>query len=286
MESIVITAPAKVNLRLEITGRRADGYHELRTIFQKVALYDEITLSQSAAGGISLSLDNPDLPADRTNLAYRAAELLHDHCRVEFGVAIHIRKRIPAGAGLGGGSSDAAAVLDGCNRLFGLGLGIATLQRLALRLGADVPFFLSPWATANAAGIGEILTPTHLAPDVWFLIVFPRFSISTAWAYATFSKDIILTKPRKNITLPYSVADIHELCLLLYNDFERVALPRYPALAAIKKQLLLEGAAGALLSGSGSAVFGVFDNAQACHDAARKLAASIDGDLFIAANLH
>ena len=285
MESIVINAPAKVNLRLEIIGKRPDGYHELSTIFQKIGLFDELILTKSAASSISLTVNNPNIASNNTNLAYRAAELLQRHCGVNFGVSIVLKKQIPAGAGLGGGSSDAAAVLDGCNRLFGLGLDLATLQRLALGLGADVPFFLAPWATANASGVGEILSQACLAPDLWFIIVFPRFSISTAWAYSTFSKDIILTKTRKNINLPYSIAGLSELRLLLHNDFERVALPRYPEIAEIKKRLVQAGADGALLSGSGSSVFGVFESNQVCLEAARQLEKTIDGDIFIAPNL-
>ena len=286
MESIVISTPAKINLRLEIIGRRPDGYHEINTIFQKIGLFDEITISKTAVRGISLTVDSPNLPADSTNLAYRAAELIQNHCRIDFGVSLGLKKRIPAGAGLGGGSSDAAAVLNGCNRLFELGLPLETLQKLALRLGADVPFFLTPWATANAAGVGEILTQARLAPELWFIIVFPRFSISTAWAYSAFSQDIILTKTRKNINLQYSIAGINELRLLLHNDFERVAIPRYPEIAGIKKGLVRAGAAAALLSGSGSSVFGVFENDLVCRKAARQLAKTIAGDIFIAPNLH
>ncbi len=286
MESLVISAPAKINLRLEIVSRRPDGYHELSTVFQKIGLFDELTLTKSAAPGISLTVDCPDLPADRTNLAYRAAELVRSHCGEDFGVSISLKKRIPSGAGLGGGSSDAAAVLEGCNRLFSLGIPIEALQGLALRLGADVPFFLTPWATANASGVGEILHQSNLAADLHFIIVFPRFSISTAWAYSAFSKDIILTKTRKNITLPYSIAGLSELCLLLYNDFERVVIPGYPEIAEIKERLLQAGARGALLSGSGSSVFGVFDSKGSCLKAAGELAKNIDGDIFIAPNLH
>ncbi len=157
------------------------------------------------------------------------------------GVAIKLHKRIPAGAGLGGGSSDAAAALDGLNRLFDLGLSLQTLQQHALRLGADVPFFLSPWPTACATGVGEILQQVHLRTELWFVIVFPRFSISTAWAYATYSKDIILTNQRKNIILPNSIDDLAQVRTLLHNDFEQVVIPRHPEIAAIQQSLMQAG---------------------------------------------
>ncbi|MCX5901703.1 MAG: 4-(cytidine 5'-diphospho)-2-C-methyl-D-erythritol kinase [Proteobacteria bacterium] len=255
METLVISAPAKVNLCLEIIRKRPDGYHEISTILQKVGLFDEITIKKTAVPGISLTVDSPFVPSDRTNLVYRAAELILSLCGTKRGVTIKLCKRIPAGAGLGGGSSDAAATLDGLNRLFDLGLSLQNLQKLALGLGADVPFFLAPWETARATGIGEILQQAHLGPDLWFVIVFPGFSISTAWAYTTFSKDILLTNQQKNIILPN------------------------------QQSLMQTGADGALLSGSGSSVFGVFANREVCRKAATQLSKTITGDIFIAPSL-
>jgi 4-diphosphocytidyl-2-C-methyl-D-erythritol kinase len=285
MESLVIRAPAKVNLCLKIIKKRADGYHEISTIFQKVGLFDEVSLHKTAAPGISLTVDNPNVPADRTNLVYRAAELMMSHCGDNGGVAIKLCKRIPAGAGLGGGSSDAAAALDGLNRLFELGLSPHNLHEHAISLGADVPFFLSPWPTACATGVGELLQQAKLRPKLWFVIVFPRFSISTAWAYATFSKDIILTNQRKNIILHNSIDDLAQVRALLHNDFEQVVIPRYPEIAAIQKSLMLAGAEGALLSGSGSSVFGVFGNREVCQKAAAQLSESLTGKVFMVPGL-
>jgi 4-diphosphocytidyl-2-C-methyl-D-erythritol kinase len=285
METLVISAPAKVNLCLEIIRKRPDGYHEISTIFQKIGLFDEITIKKTAVPGISLTVDSPVVPSDRTNLVYRAAELILSLCGTKRGVAIKLCKRIPAGAGLGGGSSDAAATLDGLNRLFDLGLSLQNLQKLALGLGADVPFFLAPWETARATGIGEILQQAHLGPDLWFVIVFPGFSISTAWAYTIFSKDILLTNQQKNIILPNSIDDLAQVRMLLHNDFEQVVIPRHPQIAAIQQSLMQTGADGALLSGSGSSVFGVFANREVCRKAAAQLSKTITGDIFIAPSL-
>lgn len=285
MESLIIRAPAKVNLCLNIIKKRADGYHEISTIFQKIGLFDELTLQKTVAPGICLTVDNPAVPSDCTNLVYRAAELIMGHCRKTWGVAIKLCKRIPAGAGLGGGSSDAAAALDGMNRLFDLGLSPQNLHEHAIKLGADVPFFLSPWPTACATGFGEILQQATLRPKLWFVIVFPGFSISTAWAYATFSKDIILTNQRKNIILDNSIDDLAQVRMLLHNDFEQVVIPRHPEIAAIQKALMRAGAEGALLSGSGSSVFGVFQNREICQKAAARLAECIRGEIFIAPGL-
>jgi 4-diphosphocytidyl-2-C-methyl-D-erythritol kinase len=285
METLDITAPAKVNLRLEIIRKRPDGYHEIRTIFQKVGLFDEITIKKTGVPGISLAVDTQAVPSDRTNLVYRAAELLLNHCKAPCGAAIELRKRIPAGAGLGGGSSDAAATLDGINRLFDLGLSLQNLQEFALKLGADVPFFLTPWATAYATGIGEILQPAHLGPSLWFVIVFPDFSISTSWAYTAFNQDIILTNQQKHIILSNSIDDLAQVLSLLHNDFEQVVIPRYPLIATIQEHLRQAGAGGVLLSGSGSAVFGIFENQADCKKAAERLAHTITGKIFIAPSL-
>jgi 4-diphosphocytidyl-2-C-methyl-D-erythritol kinase len=287
MESLVIRAPAKVNLCLEIIKKRPDGYHDISTIFQKIGLFDELTLKKSAVPGIRLTVDNPAVPSDCTNLVYRAAELIMSRCcEGAPGVAISLHKRIPAGAGLGGGSSDAAAALHGINRLFDLGLSLYDLQRHAISLGADVPFFLSPWPTARASGVGEILQQVHLRTELWFVLVFPRFSISTAWAYAAYSKDIILTNQQKNIILPNSIDDLAQVLTLLHNDFEQVVIPRHPEIAAIQKSLLQAGSGGTLLSGSGSSVFGVFANREICHKAAAQLSVGLNADVFMAPALH
>ena len=174
------------------------------------------------------------------------------------GVSITLEKRIPVGAGLGGGSSNAASTLLGLNRLFNLNLRPGELHNLAASLGADVPFFASEWCTAAATGIGDVLHPLQLTARIWFVIVFPDFSISTAWAYNLFSKHNMLTKTKKNINVKNYILNFEAVIAMLSNDFESVLIPERPALQEIKHRLQLAGASGTLVSGSGSSVFGVF----------------------------
>ncbi len=284
-ESITLQAPAKVNLRLEITGKRDDGYHELYTIFQKISLFDRITLSKTDQKGISISTDSLKIPSDSSNLAYKAADALLKHCNVQCGLSIHIKKKIPSEAGLGGGSSDAAATLTGLNRLLNLQVDEKTMLGLAVRLGADVPLFILETGTAIATGIGEKLSPVPMESPLWFLVVFPGISISTKWAYTTFSKDNLLTNQQKNITLYNSIKDSNEVKSLLYNDFERVILPAYPEIEAIKRELCDEGAVGALLSGSGSSVFGLFQSEGECEKALQSLQKDTGHQVFMARSI-
>lgn len=258
MDSLTLHSPAKINLRLEILHKRNDGYHEIQTIFQKISLYDEITLQVSSYKGINLTIDDPSIPADNNNLAYKAASHLCKDQKLFCGISIHIKKKIPLGAGLGGGSSNAATTLMGLNRLLKLNLTDKYLQQLSRSLGADVPFFLSRYGTANATGIGEKIKPLELHPKLWFLVVFPNFSISTKWAYRMFSKNKLLTKNRKKFIQLRFLKDFDYVMSILLNDFERVVFHAYPEIQRIKKNLIEVGAAGSLLSGSGSSVFGVF----------------------------
>jgi 4-diphosphocytidyl-2-C-methyl-D-erythritol kinase len=258
LDSLTLESPAKINLRLEILRKRADGYHDIQTIFQKISLSDEITLKSTSQKGIKVFVDDPSIPSDSKNLAYKAASLLMQDQNLSFGLSIHIKKKIPAGAGLGGGSSNAATTLQGLNRLLKLNLQNDYLQQISRPLGADVPFFLSGFSTAHATGIGEKLKPLNLLIKPWFIIIFPNFSISTKWAYSAYSKYKLLTKNQKNIKVIKFTGDIENIVTLLLNDFESVVIPRYPEINTIKKNLIKAGAAGSLLSGSGSSVFGVF----------------------------
>jgi len=258
VDRITVTSPAKINLGLEILKKRRDGYHDIKTIFQKISLFDEITLRLSSQRGITISADDPSIPEDSTNLAYRAAALLlHDQNLVS-GVSIHIKKNIPAGAGLGGGSSNAASTLLGLNRLMGLQLPADYLQRICLSLGADVPFFISGHGTAAATGIGEILIPLSLTQKLWLVIVFPGFSVSTAWAYAAYGKFNSLTKKKKINIIKNYILDMQSVKSLLFNDFEAIVIREYPEIKKIKDTLTKAGAVETLLCGSGSSVFGLF----------------------------
>jgi 4-diphosphocytidyl-2-C-methyl-D-erythritol kinase len=261
-----ILAPAKVNLYLRIVGRRPDGYHLLDSLMVPISLYDEITV-ETADGQLEIvvTCDDPAVPCDTTNLAYKAAALLGKEAGVQARILIDLRKRIPAGAGLGGGSSDAAAVLKSLNALFSLGLPEDRLCKLGARLGADVPFFI-PCRLAKVEGIGEILRTVPTLPPRWLVLVVPPFGVSTVWAYRRFDELPPLHTPLAPETS--LVAGQWPPPELLINDLERAVLPEYPLIAEIKGLLLRLGAEGALMSGSGSSVFGVFQDLAAAERAA------------------
>lgn len=260
-----IRAPAKINLSLHVVGRRADGYHLLDTIMVPISLYDEIELrttgsaskERGAADLIEIRCDHPAVPLSKENIVYRAAELImnKNKSRAAVPVSIHITKRIPIGAGLGGGSSDAAATLLGLNRLLKLRLSLSQLEKMAVSLGADVPFFIRG-RPARARGIGERLRPLPRLPHFWSVIVYPGFPVSTAWVYRNLRQK--LTKPIVNTSIANSPKSFSDLASLLENDLEAVTLKRYPKIALLKEKLLREGAVRVLMSGSGSSVFGIF----------------------------
>ncbi len=256
--SLVVEAPAKVNLYLRIVGKRSDGYHDLDTVMQKLDLSDTVTLSRTEEPGIRLSCIGADLPEDDSNLVWQAAEafLARTGLAGVCGVSILLEKRIPVAAGLGGGSSDAASVLNGLNTLFETGLSEDTLLALARQLGADVPFFVVAERAVRATGIGDRMQSWPGLVECSLLLVNPGFSVSTAWVYKNFTltrvdKDSKLSDFRKNET------DIAEYCPL-FNDLETVTIAKYPELERIKQQMLDCGASGVLMSGSGPTVFGVF----------------------------
>ncbi len=266
MTSLTLSCPAKVNLYLKVVGRRPDGYHDLVTVMQPLSLADELVLTLGGAG-ITLDCNHPDLPLDEDNLAVRAAVMFQEATFQKFGLHIRLTKNIPLAAGLGGGSSNAAGVLRGLNILQGKPLDDIRLQQLARRLGADVPFFLLD-GSALGRGIGDLLTPITL-PAGWFVLVNPGFPVSTAWVYA-------------GLRPPFLSPDDTLLARLvqeppsawLHNDLEAVTLTRYPELADLKQALWQEGAAGALMSGSGPTIFGLFTDKDTAVRAASRLGAS------------
>lgn len=254
--SLRLLAPAKINLFLRITGRRADGYHTLVSGMQKLALYDELCL-EAAAQGIELRCPDGKSPENRTNLVYRAAELIFAHPRAQgikpaSGIRIILHKHIPVAAGLGGGSSDAAATLQGLNRLTQAGLAEDELAALGLQLGADVPFFVGNSAAALARGVGEELSPASALQGYSVLLVNPGFAVSTRWVY----QNLNLT----SIDLADNLQSSHDWgnTVDFVNDLEQVTLAQYPVIGELKKELLQQGAAVALMSGSGPTVFGLF----------------------------
>jgi 4-diphosphocytidyl-2-C-methyl-D-erythritol kinase len=270
---VKIRAPAKINLSLRVVGKRADGYHELDTIMVPVSLYDEIEIHRirrTVAGQsefsalIAIRCNHPEVPLGADNLAYRAAELLMRKAKLRQPIAIQIKKQIPVGAGLGGGSTDAAAVLVGLNRMWKLGLSVRQLERLALQLGADVPFFIRA-KPARARGIGEKLRVLAQLPSRWLVLVYPGFPVATAWVYRNLPSK--LTKVSVNTSITTPLENLDTLDKLLVNDLEQVTMRRYPEIGRVKSMLSRAGAAGVLMSGSGSSVFGVFKSKQSAEHA-------------------
>jgi 4-diphosphocytidyl-2-C-methyl-D-erythritol kinase len=263
MESLVIQAPAKINLFLRIVGKRPDGYHELYSLMCPVGLYDTLTLSFDRQE-VSVACVHPDVPEDATNLAVRAAHhffkaAFTDRSASALGVHIELHKAIPVGAGLGGGSSDAAAVLRALNDHFGSPLTTPELQRVGARIGADIPFFLCG-GPAVATGIGDRLKAfPHLSP--WTaLLVYPNTSISTAWVYKNLN--LRLTKDEKKLSKFHFDGQFFNIDKHLVNDLEPVTERVLPVIGQIKRLLMENGAAGAMMTGSGSTVFGLYADAK------------------------
>lgn len=248
-----VYAPAKINLCLHVLGRRPDGYHDLAMLMQRVALYDRLDVILTDEPGVRVDCPGLQLAKGESNIVERAARLLMEHVGLEQGVAITMEKRIPAAAGLGGGSSDAAAVLTALDSMLGLDLPRAELMALGARLGADVPFFIFG-QTAWATGIGDRLEPWPGLPPVWFVLVNPRIAVSTAWVY----ENLGLTRPGAAARIPGFPEGASGLVPLLHNDLEAVTCRRYTVVDEIKTVLLRAGAIGALMSGSGPTVFGLF----------------------------
>jgi 4-diphosphocytidyl-2-C-methyl-D-erythritol kinase len=249
-----ILSPAKINLFLHVLGKRQDGYHELLTLMCCVTLYD-ILLIDTACNNISVSCTDHEIPTDEKNHAYKAAALFLKKLGKDDGISIHIDKRIPSEAGLGGGSSNAAAVLSGLNRLFGNPFTLSESMEMGLEIGSDVPFFLFN-KPALATGIGNKLEEFHAKIPYKVLLVYPGFGVSTKDIYNNLNLRLTnCRKPHKSATLNRKF-DPKFLC----NDLESVTASRHPEIIEVKKALLKHGAEGALMSGSGSSVFGLFSD--------------------------
>jgi 4-diphosphocytidyl-2-C-methyl-D-erythritol kinase len=262
-------APAKINLCLHVLGRFANGYHDLAMLMQRVSLYDEIRLQLTADGNIAFSCTDPTLEAAGDNLVLRAARSLFEYVGADLGVTIVLDKRIPIAAGLGGGSSDAAAILLGLNQVAGFGLDKPELMNLGVKLGADVPFFIleqSAWAT----GIGDELDPVVDLPSFHYVLVNPGVPVSTAWVY----QNLRLTSPVEVAKLRKFPRTPEGLVRLLHNDLEQVTIARFPLIAEVKQALCERGALGALMSGSGATVFGLYADLEQ----AQQVATGLTGD--------
>jgi 4-diphosphocytidyl-2-C-methyl-D-erythritol kinase len=271
MAEELLLAPAKVNLFLHILGRRADGYHLLDSLMVPVSLYDELRLrvNPSPTSSISLACDAPALPCGPTNLAYRAAALFLETTRLTAAVDISLAKRIPMGGGLGGGSSDAAAVLLGLNRLLGAPLNPGELATLAGRLGADVTFF-AYGRPARVGGIGEQVVPVDLPAVLSLVLCTDGFALSTQQVYARV--DLASLTSHEPVTNISELVDGRRLSSKWFtNDLEKAAAEVHPEVLSLKSKLVEQGALGALMTGSGSAVFGVWPDPQLARDAATRL---------------
>ena len=264
MQEIRVRAHAKINLYLDVVGKREDGYHNLETIFHSVALHDDVIIRKQTAKGITVACEHPAVPRDSRNLAYRAVQLLSDRVGGIGGIAIDIHKRIPVAAGLAGGSANAAAVLHGVNELCGLGLTQETLMQFGAQLGADVPFCLHGGA-ALGRGIGDALARLPALSNVPLLLLNPGIEISTATVFKKLNFSLTTREKRGIIiTTCLEKGDLTGIGKNLYNLLEVPVFSQYPEIAALKTELSTQaGACGALMSGSGATVFAVMQNADA-----------------------
>jgi len=259
---LALDSPCKVNLLLNILGRRPDGFHELETVMLPVPWHDRLVLDH-AASGITFTCDDPRLPADDTNLVVRAARAFLTAAGLAVGVRIHLEKRIPLAAGLGGGSGDAATTLLGLNRLFGEPLALTQLHEIAASLGSDVPFFLYG-RPALATGRGEqvtVLEPFTALRGCWLLLVHPGFGVATAWAYRELANhpEALNGAGGRGTELVrlLQAGDLPAACRRLYNALEAPVLRKYPVLALYQEYFRSAGALGTLMSGSGSTTFAI-----------------------------
>jgi 4-diphosphocytidyl-2-C-methyl-D-erythritol kinase len=252
-DALVLWAPAKVNLYLEVLAKRTDGYHEIATLMVAVSLYDALRFKEETSGEVRLYCDQPDLSAGPENLVLRAARLLQQRSDTQRGAVIHLAKRIPLAAGLAGGSSDAAATLMGLNRVWRLGLNDAELAALGAELGSDVPFFFSPPA-AWCTGRGEQVTSVALGRPLWFVLVCPPFGLATAEVYRSVA---IPERPQTGTEIRAAVAsgNVEVIGVRLHNRLQPAAEQLRPELAAYLARLMALGPAGLLMSGSGSSLF-------------------------------
>lgn len=262
INTITLRSPAKINLCLSVLGRRPDGYHDVEMLMQMAGLFDEVTVSLGGSG-ISVTCDNHAVPSGEGNIAWKAASEMLRIFGKEAGLSVEIKKNIPVAAGLGGGSGNAAAVLAAANRLMGMGLDRYRLSEIGTRIGMDVPFFFFG-PTALARGRGELLTELPPLPQFGVLLVNPGFETSTAGVYRKLN--LMLTK--KAGCNKIQRLNIRNIAMGLHNDLETVTAVDHPVVNRIKEALLDRGALGALMSGSGPTVFGIFETGNACRDAA------------------
>lgn len=276
MNTIIKKAYAKINLGLDVIRRREDGYHEVKMIMQTIDLYDVLTFKKRKERGIFVSTDNKELPGDENNLVYKAAKLLLESYPIneessEQGVEIMLQKNIPMAAGMAGGSTDAAAVFHGINELYSLGLSADDMCKLAVNIGADVPYCIKG-GTALSEGIGEILTILPDVPECFLLIAKPDIDVSTKFVYENLHANSLTEHPDiDGMTEAIYNHDLQGIISRMENVLETVTIKEYPIIDDIKKFMKENGAMNALMSGSGPTVFGVFDTKEAADTAYQEL---------------
>lgn len=273
-EAIKLKALAKINLGLDVLGRRENGYHDVRMIMQSIYLYDNVTIEKKEEAGIHLETNLHFLPVDEKNIAYKAAKMLMDEFQIPGGVKIYLDKHIPVAAGMAGGSSNAAAVLVGMNRLFGLNLSQQELMDRGVKLGADVPYCVMR-GTVLAEGIGEILTPLDPMPKCFVLIAKPAISVSTKVVYEKLDSKEIEDHPDIDAIIDgLKEQNLEKIALSMGNVLENVTVDDYPIIDDIKKIMKDAGALNAMMSGSGPTVFGIFADKKTAKEAQRKMRTS------------
>lgn len=262
MDSIRLKARAKINLGLDVLGKREDGYHEVRMVMQTIGIYDRLILTKIPEEEIRITSNLAFLPVNENNLIYKAIKLLKDEYHFPGGVSVDLNKFIPVAAGMAGGSTDAASTMFGVNRLFGLNLSMGKMMELGVRLGADVPYCVMR-GTALAEGIGEKLTRITPVPHMWILIAKPQINVSTRLVYEQLDMGGIQKHPDiDGIIRTIEAQDVVRIAQSMGNVLENVTVPLYPVIETIKQDMLSHGAINAMMSGSGPTVFGIFPDEQ------------------------
>ena len=271
MDKISLKALAKINLGLDVVRRREDGYHEVRMVMQTIHLFDRLNIEKTKKAGISIKTNLSFLPVNENNLIYKAGKLLVDEFNITEGVSVELDKRIPVAAGMAGGSTDAAAMLYGMNKIFDLGLSMQELKDRGVKIGADVPYCLMR-GTALAEGIGEKLKSLPPMIKCPVLIAKPQISVSTKFVYENLRLDENTVHPDIDALIQdIKDKDLHEVCNHMENVLETVTIPNYPIIDEIKKKMMNSGAIGAMMSGSGPTVFGLFEDEETAKKAYKEM---------------
>ena len=286
MNEIGLKAYGKINLALDVVRKREDGYHEVRMIMQTVKMYDYIKIRKSKEKGIRVYTNLSFLPTDENNLVYKAAKLLMDEFNIEQGIDIKLDKFIPVAAGMGGGSSDAATVMIGINKMFELGLKKNELMERGVKIGADVPYCILR-GTCLAEGIGEKLTTLKPMPNCYVVVIKPAISVSTKFVYENLRANELTYHPDiDGMIADIEAADLHAVAGKLGNVLETVTQEEYPVIGEIKRSLINDGAINALMSGSGPTVFGLFEDRDVAEKALQNVKSSGLGKQFFVTEMY